>query len=391
MKKKCIGILIVAIIILLPFTALSSSLKLIMMKIGSKTVYVDMSPVILDVAPVEIDGRTLVPLRFIAEQMGAKNITYYPETEEVSMELFNAGDLKKECDSLRILLSNSESENLNLKSQIKILEKRIEELEKQKSNDADIKPYPPTNVHCSYTNNQISIMWYPSKQGSNAIMGYKVYKLYPSTGTFLLISTLPSNTNTYADSEIKEGSTYQYYVKSFDSNLPPLESDQSNIAFVTIPVVKNPEPPPQKTKMGESRDNPVPCGTAYLTENGLQIQVVEFLKGDAAWEVLREHYNDKPEEGMQYVLITLNIVNIDTKDEPEWINAVHFNYLGSSNIAPDQLVYQPDKGKYRRLDCELFHQGQVTSSLAYYVPSNDTEMRIAYDSYVCPLTYFEVK
>lgn len=46
--------------------------KLITMLIGDKTAYIDRDAVELDVPALEIDGRTLVPLRFVSEVFGCK-------------------------------------------------------------------------------------------------------------------------------------------------------------------------------------------------------------------------------------------------------------------------------------------------------------------------------
>ena len=50
--------------------------------IDSRQALVDGRPVTLEVAPVIVNGRTLVPLRFVAESLGA-TVTYNPETREI--------------------------------------------------------------------------------------------------------------------------------------------------------------------------------------------------------------------------------------------------------------------------------------------------------------------
>ncbi len=42
------------------------------LRIGDKTARRDNAPVVLDVPPQLLDGRTLIPLRFVSEAMGAK-------------------------------------------------------------------------------------------------------------------------------------------------------------------------------------------------------------------------------------------------------------------------------------------------------------------------------
>jgi hypothetical protein len=49
----------------------STSTRQIILTAGQQTVLVDGSPVVMDTAPVLIDGRTMVPVRFIARWLGA--------------------------------------------------------------------------------------------------------------------------------------------------------------------------------------------------------------------------------------------------------------------------------------------------------------------------------
>jgi len=57
------------------------------LKVGSNSVYVNNEPVNLDVPVKEIDGRVLVPLKFITDYLGAQNVNYDPITEEVTFDL----------------------------------------------------------------------------------------------------------------------------------------------------------------------------------------------------------------------------------------------------------------------------------------------------------------
>lgn len=59
--------------------------------IGHKTAQVDGSPVILDVAPLIMNSRTMVPVRFVGEAFGAsfawdeatRKVTYFGRTKEI--------------------------------------------------------------------------------------------------------------------------------------------------------------------------------------------------------------------------------------------------------------------------------------------------------------------
>lgn len=57
------------------------------MKVNSTSVYVNGKEFIMDVPVREIDGRTLVPLKFIADFLGAEELKYDASTEEITFSL----------------------------------------------------------------------------------------------------------------------------------------------------------------------------------------------------------------------------------------------------------------------------------------------------------------
>ena len=68
------------------------------LKVNSKQVVIDGKAVTLQAPVLEIEGNTMVPLRFIAEYLNAKDIKYDPATEEISfyLELPAKTEAKKE-------------------------------------------------------------------------------------------------------------------------------------------------------------------------------------------------------------------------------------------------------------------------------------------------------
>ncbi len=60
--------------------------RLIQLQIGHRTAHIDRQPVQLDSPPLIVDGRTLVPLRFIAEAMGSK-VDWIASTKEIVLTL----------------------------------------------------------------------------------------------------------------------------------------------------------------------------------------------------------------------------------------------------------------------------------------------------------------
>jgi hypothetical protein len=57
------------------------------MKVNSTSVFVNGQEFILDVPVKEIGGRTLVPLKFVADFLKAENVNYDAKTEEVTFTL----------------------------------------------------------------------------------------------------------------------------------------------------------------------------------------------------------------------------------------------------------------------------------------------------------------
>lgn len=237
-RKKYLALILALVLALLPFQAYSSGLKYIMLKINSKTAYVNMRPVQLDVAPIEINGRTLVPLRFIAEHFGAKNITYYPETEEISLELEDASVLRLELSRLNELVNSLQNENKQLKSEVTNLQQRIRELEGQKPPPIEPSvqpPYAPQNLQAMISDQSVVLTWSPSAMGTYPIAGYKVFRREQNQGIFSVLGILPANNLFYVDKNVVEGVGYSYYIKAFDANYPANESPESNQAAISIP------------------------------------------------------------------------------------------------------------------------------------------------------------
>lgn len=57
------------------------------MKVNSTSVFINGKESTLDVPVKEIDGHTLVPLKFIADFLKAENVNYDEKTEEVTFTL----------------------------------------------------------------------------------------------------------------------------------------------------------------------------------------------------------------------------------------------------------------------------------------------------------------
>ena len=82
--------------------------KVIFMTIGSKTAFVNTTEYTLDTEPVIIDGRTMLPIRFVAENLGfqvewdenTRTITVNEEFEDIELEAENNNSETKEKEMI---------------------------------------------------------------------------------------------------------------------------------------------------------------------------------------------------------------------------------------------------------------------------------------------------
>jgi peptidoglycan/xylan/chitin deacetylase (PgdA/CDA1 family) len=118
MKKLKRIVLFLGIFSLLISTSFADSAKTIRLKMYSKTAYVNNQAVSLDVPPVEIQGRTMVPIRFISEQMGIKDIVYQAKTREVILKFQDPQTIDQEMGLLEISNHQMAEQNKNLMKRI---------------------------------------------------------------------------------------------------------------------------------------------------------------------------------------------------------------------------------------------------------------------------------
>ncbi|MCK5848275.1 MAG: hypothetical protein KAH01_03665 [Caldisericia bacterium] len=122
--KKIFSVFLSSILFLSVFsTALGNETKEIKLTVGNTTAEVNGEKVTLDVPPTVVNGRTLVPLRFIAESFGAE-VAWDGPTRTITL---TAPDL----DHLKLLVENLTKNNEELKANLEKLEIEKEQLTKE--------------------------------------------------------------------------------------------------------------------------------------------------------------------------------------------------------------------------------------------------------------------
>ena len=139
MRKAFSLILVLLFVSLLciPGTSGESNKVLVNMQIGNNTAYVDGAPVSLDVPPQIIKGRTLVPIRFVSENLGAE-VGWESNTKTVTITMDSIPYLKNRISSLEAEKTDLITKSNTLQNQVSQLQakndelnKKIEELQKQ--------------------------------------------------------------------------------------------------------------------------------------------------------------------------------------------------------------------------------------------------------------------
>jgi len=90
-----------------------------------------------------------------------------------------------------------------------------------------IDPYPPANVIVTnMTDTKNVISWDGSKQGTNPVAGYEIWRgLSQYTDKALKLGTVPATTNQFDDDHFDRTKTYYYFVRAFDNQTPPNYSE----------------------------------------------------------------------------------------------------------------------------------------------------------------------
>jgi S1-C subfamily serine protease len=134
MRKVVLVVLALLLVSLLyiPGTSGESNKVLVNMQIGNKTAYVNGLPVSLDVPPQIINGRTMVPIRFVSENLGAE-VNWDSNTKTVTITMDSITYLNNQISNLENKVSTLEFEKTGLTINNGVLQEKVTQLEKDKA------------------------------------------------------------------------------------------------------------------------------------------------------------------------------------------------------------------------------------------------------------------
>jgi hypothetical protein len=130
------------------------------------------------------------------------------------------------------------------------------------------------------------------------------------------------------------------------------------------------------TDEGISRKDPLPMGEPATTDDW-QATLLEVLRGDEAWETIREanRYTDPAAKGTEYVLARIAVRNISIRDAAASIGGSRFRATGSNNILYE---YPWISGVEPALDAELFPGGEAEGWVVAQVSEDEGNMMLRF-------------
>lgn len=133
-------------------------------------------------------------------------------------------------------------------------------------------------------------------------------------------------------------------------------------------------PTPEPAEVGTSRSNPLALGTELGFETWA-VTITEVIRGEAANQAIAtaNQFNDPPREGFEYVLISLDLANIGTKQEAQDTSfAVDVRLTGDRNVlyGPASVV------KPKPLEGQLFPGGTTSGQIAFEVPKEEQNLML---------------
>ncbi len=156
-------------------------------------------------------------------------------------------------------------------------------------------------------------------------------------------------------------------------NPPPLVQDiEMQAADTATPQATETKP------VGSARSNPAPVGSEVITIGNMSFIVLEFTQSATDIVMAANQFNTEPEEGQEYVLVTIQSTCLKGSDDKCSINPWDFNMIGSKGIEKDSQWFIA--GLDGLLEAGDFYGGTSLSGiLAFIVDSGESDLLLVYE------------
>lgn len=144
-----------------------------------------------------------------------------------------------------------------------------------------------------------------------------------------------------------------------------------------------PEPTPTAANPGSGRSNPLPVGETGQTDEW-EVQILEVLRGDAAWAKLLEvnQFNSPAPEGQEYILLNVRVKYLGEEAEAQRVDFTWFRSTGDARVKYSwPAVVEPEP----ELAAELFADAEASGWIALVARQGEGNMMAIFE----PIVSFE--
>jgi len=150
------------------------------------------------------------------------------------------------------------------------------------------------------------------------------------------------------------------------------------LMVIALPKKEEMAATPTSVPIGLSRDNPAPLGQPVVADNKIEITVLGIERN--AWAKIQQinPFNPEPEEGMEYIIITLRVRNLGDPAKTKLVSPWHFRVVGERGVIY-KLPFFLDLEK-ELSEAELFGGGVIEGQLGFQVGQGEKNLVLIYDS-----------
>jgi hypothetical protein len=128
---------------------------------------------------------------------------------------------------------------------------------------------------------------------------------------------------------------------------------------------------------GRSRQSPVAPGETAINENW-EVTVLDVIRGAGAWSRIQSanQFNEPPPEGMEYVLMYVQVRNVSTVDRSRRLIESAFNPTGSANVLHKLPIVVSPRPAFNAC---LYPGGRAEGWVSMQVHSGETDLMARFD------------
>ena len=141
------------------------------------------------------------------------------------------------------------------------------------------------------------------------------------------------------------------------------------------PIVGPIELAPGAEVRGRNKGTPALWGEAVLSDEGLELMVLDLQRD--AWSKIHEMnmFNDEPPEGREYILVKIKVQYVEGRQQTATVSNTAFRVTGDKGV----MYERPWMSIIGELEAELFERGSVVGLLGMEIAQGEQGLVLIYD------------